>query len=379
MRGSVVKRGSKWSVVVDLGRDTTTGRRRQKWHSGYGTRKEAERARTEILGRLDQGTYIEPASITFGEFLVNWIEGMRHRVRPTTWSAYERGLRCHVVPHLGSEPLQRVTAAQLNQLYTTLLITGHARGGGLSPKSVRNVHVGIHRALHDAVRWNLVPRNVADLADPPRHASPEMSTWSAAELRTFLTRAEGHRLYGAFVLAATTGMRRAEVLGLRWRDVNLANASLGVAQTLTTVSNEPILSEPKTARSRRSIALDPTTVTALKDHRRRQAEEKLLMGPAYADADLVFAQPDGALLHPDVMSRQFKALVKSAKLRRIRLHDLRHTHATLALAAGIHPKVVSERLGHATVSITLDVYSHAIPAMQAEAANKIAALIFDAG
>lgn len=376
MRGSVVKRGTKWAVVVDLGTDPATGKRRQKWHSGFRTRKEAERARTEILSRLDHGTYVEPSPLTVKEFVTQWLESSRPRIRPTTWASYERALRCHILPDLGELPLQRLTPATLNTLYAKLLATTTSRGKLMSPKTVRNTHVVLRRALQDAVRWNLVPRNAADLADPPRTSRLEMKVWSAEQLRTFLEVTTEHPLHVAWFVAATTGMRRGEVLGLRWTDVDLEAGRLAVTRAITTVNNQIIVTEPKTARSRRSIALDAATVARLREHRKAQAKTRLLMGPAHEDQDLVMAEPDGSPIPPDRLTRQFDTELRKAGLPPIRFHDLRHTHATMALAAGVHPKVVSDRLGHANVSITLDVYSHAAPAMEAAAAETVAALVF---
>lgn len=196
-----------------------------------------------------------------------------------------------------------------------------------------------------------------------------MTTWSAEELRHFLKSIQGDRLYAAFLLAATTGMRRGEVLGLRWRDVDLAAARVSIRQTLITIGYELAWSTPKTDRGRRNVALDPTTVEALRAHRAQQLEERLLLGPSFRDDDLVFCQPDGAPIHPDSLCGLFERFAKRASLPRIRFHDLRHTHASLALTAGVHPKVVSERLGHADIALTLNTYSHAIPALQETAAT----------
>jgi integrase len=364
-------------VVVDLGPDPATRKRRQKWHSGYRTRREAERARTEILSGLDHGTYVEPSPLTVKEFLTQWLESSRPRVRPTTWASYERALRCHILPTLGELPLQRLTPATLNALYVKLLVTKSQRGEPLSPKTVRNTHIVLRRALQDSVRWNLVPRNAADLADPPRTSRVDMRVWSAEQLRTFLEVSVEHPLHVAWFLAGTTGMRRGEVLGLRWRDVDLDAGRLAVTRAITTANNQIIVTEPKTARSRRSIALDTATIARLRQHRKGQLETRLLMGAAYEHQDLVVAEPDGSPIPPDRLSRQFERELRKGGLPVIRFHDLRHTHATMALAAGVHPKVVSDRLGHANVSITLDVYSHAVPAMEAAAAEAIAALVFD--
>lgn len=211
---------------------------------------------------------------------------------------------------------------------------------------------------------------------PPEDAEKARKTWTADELRKFLEHVRDDRLYAAFLLAATTGMRRGEVLGMRWRDVDFERSRLAVAQTMTNVGTELVTSTPKTQKGTRSVALDPTTLDALKAHRRKQAAEQLAFGRDYLESELVFRDPDGAPVSPNALSNAFKHRIRLAGVPTIRLHDLRHTHATLALQAGVHAKVVSERLGHSTIAITLDTYSHAIPAMQEEAAERVAALVF---
>jgi integrase len=288
----------------------------------------------------------------------------------------------HVVPNVGSTQLQALTATSLNKLYAHLLAQGKRNGtGGLSPKTVRNVHVLIHKALEDAVRWSHLARNVAEYADPPKSRARSASglhlhTWKADELVAFLNSVSDHRLYAAFLLAATTGMRRGEVLGLRWSDIDFDHNRVSVCRSLVSVNYQISISDPKTPRSRRAIAIDETTAQVLRAHKVKQAEDRLASEGDYQDQDLVFAGDDGAPIHPDSFTNAFDALVKKSGLPRIRLHDLRHTHATLALQAGIHPKVVSERLGHASVSITLDTYSHAVPSLQEQAAETVANLLF---
>ena len=377
MRGHVRRRGSKWAVVVDVGPDQN-GRRKQRWHSGFETRRDATRALTEILGRLQDGAYVEPHKETVAQFMARWLDSIRATIRPTTWEAYRTLTEVHIISRLGAVPLQRLTAAQLNVLYGDLLESGRRNGkGGLSPRTVAYVHATIRKALGDAVRWQLVPRNVAEQATPPRQRSRELRTWSASELRAFLSHVEGDRLYAAYVLAGTTGLRRGELLGLRWRDLDLDHGRIAVIQTLVVVGYTVTVSTPKTAKGRRSVALDLATIAALRAYRARVFEERLAFGLGTpSDDEVVFTEVDGSAIHPGQFSARFDRLVKSAGLPRIRLHDLRHTHATLALAAGVHPKVVSERLGHSNISITLDTYSHAIPALEEEAAAKVARLVF---
>ena len=369
MKGHTRKRGNCWYAIVDLPRDAT-GKRRQKWLSGFRTKRDADAALTDVLTTLGKGTHVEPSKQTVAAFLDDWFAATSSSRRASTNATYEAIIRTHLVPRIGSHTLQGVSAAALNRLYCDLL------DAGSSPATVRYVHAVIRKALSDAVRWSLVSRNVADAADPPRVARRQVRTWSAREVKHFLSHVEADRLCAAYVLAATTGMRRGEILGLRWRDVDLEAGRVSVSQTLVLVEGEVLVSEPKTARGRRMIALDATTTGALLAHREQQKVERALMGDEYADSDLVFANEDGTPLNPEAFSDAFQRHLRAADMPRIRFHDLRHTHATLALSAGVHPKVVSERLGHASVAFTLDTYSHAVPAMQEEAAGIVADLVF---
>lgn len=375
MRGHIRKRGKKWAVVVDVGLDDN-GRRRQKWHSGFTTRGDAEKALTELLGKLNAGTYVEPTRHSVGKYLREWLPAIKSTVRPGTWRSYKTNLDVHVIPRIGQLPLKQLGALQLNALYAELLTSGRHDGkGGLSPRTVRYTHTILHRALRDAVRWGLLSRNPADLADPPKHRTPEMRVWSATELRTFLAHIREDRNYALWLLLATTGMRRGEALGLRWEDVDFDNARAAIRQTLNSAGSKLSFSTPKTAKSRRSVTLDPATVAALRAHRKRQFEQRMAWGGGYHELDLVFCREDGSPLRPDSITRRFGALSKAAGVPVIRVHDLRHTYATIALTAGTHPKVVAERLGHATIAITLDTYSHVIPSLEEEAATRVAHII----
>jgi integrase len=368
-QGTIFKRGNRYSVVLDLGKGPD-GKRIRKWHSGFRTKKEAQQAQIELLAALGRGAYVAPSKRTTGAFLrEDWLPGLRAQVRPGTWAEHKSKVEVHLIPAIGGVQLQRLTPGQLNALYADLLERG------VSARTVLHVHATIRRALGDAVRWGLVPRNVALLASPPRPGRPELRVWTAAELRAFLAAVDGDRLYALWLLAASTGMRRGELLGLQWSDVDLERARIAVRRSLVTVGHEIVVSDPKTAKGRRSVALDPATVAGLKVWRKYQAAERLAWGPAWIDSGLVFTREDGRPLHPREVTRAFSRHVLTAGVPIIRPHDLRHTHATLALAAGVHPKVVQERLGHANISITLDTYSHAVPALEEQAAATIAALI----
>lgn len=253
---------------------------------------------------------------------------------------------------------------------------------GLSAKTVREVHVILRKSLKDATRWGKLERNVATLADPPSQRSAAaarrrtMHTWTANELHRFLAYVVDDPLHYAWLLAANTGMRRSELCGLRWADVELDRARLAVRQRLASVDGRPELSEPKSNTSGRTIDLDHRTVTALRSRRASQLEQRLGWGPGWHDLDLVVTREDGNWIHPDWITELFRRRTRSAGVPAIRLHDLRHTHATLLLKAGANPKVVSERLGHHSVAFTLDTYAHVMPGMQADAADALANIVF---
>lgn len=284
-RGTIIKRGKSYSVVLDIGRDMETGRRRRRWHSGFRTRREAERALTELLGRLDKGTYVEPSRQTLAEFVEDWLPAIRGTIRTSTWESYAANLRAHVLPVLGSVQLQALGPAQLNRLYADLRESGRRDGrGGLSPKTVRYCHTIVRRLLRDAVKWGKLTRNVADSADPPKQTARrrEMKTWRADELRSFLESARDNRLYPAWLVLSTTGMRRGELLGLRWQDVELEAGRLSIRQSLVASGKyEPRFEEPKTDRGRRSIPLPPEATATLRSWRAQQAQERLQWGPAW--------------------------------------------------------------------------------------------------
>jgi integrase len=378
MRGSIVRRGAKWAVIVDVGRDAT-GRRKQRWHSGYETKRDASRALTDILAGLQAGAYVEPSKQTVAAFLDEWIDGVRATLRPSTWASYKLNVERHIIPGIGSVPLQQLTPTRINSLYAHLLASGRSDGkGGLSPRTVKYIAIILKRALSEAVRWQQLIRNPADAAQSPRPAhAAEMKTWNGDELHRFLRHVESDPLYPAYLFSATCGTRRGETLGLRWRDVDLAAGRVSITQTLLAIAYRLQFSTPKTAKGRRMISMDATTVAALREHRRRQLEARLAFGSGYRDdLDLVFARADGSPIHPERLTRAFEAQLRKAALPHIRLHDLRHTCASLMLAAGVPAKVASERLGHSSIGITLDTYSHVLPGLQEDAAEKLAAAVF---
>ena len=377
MRGHITKRAKdSYTVVVDLPRDPETGKRRQKSLTVRGTKRDAERVLAQTVANIDGRRYRDPSRLAVSSFVEEWIRGVGPSLRPTTLRSYQDILRLYALPWLAKTKLDSVTPGQLKALYAHLLTEGGAQSQGLSARTVRYTHRVLHRMFRDAVRWGMLPANPASVIDPPRiDGASAMGWWTAEQLRSFLNGVTDDRLYTAWVVAASTGMRRGEVLGLQWGDVDLDKRVLRITHTLAVVGGRIIPGEPKTSKGRRTVALDSATMMALRQHRQQQVQERLSMGPAYQNQELVFCWEDGRPINPNWLSRRFRKLVQESGLPAIRLHDLRHTHATLALQAGVHPKVISERLGHSGIGITLDTYTHAIPALQSEAAQLVADLV----
>ena len=362
--------------MLYLGRDESR-RKRQKWTGGFRTRREAEAALTSALGRMQAGTWVDPGRQTLAEYLDEWLASVKASLAPATWASYELMLSKWVIPRIGRRQLVTLTPAHLNKCYAELLESGGRDGTPLSPRSVRYAHTVVGRALRDAVEWGLLARNPARSAKPPKEQRREMATWSPEQVRRFLASVADDRLYPLWVLLVGAGLRRAEVAGLRWSDVDLDGGTLAVQHTRITVGYRVTESEPKTAKSRRSVALDPLTLAVLRQHREHQRQERAAAGPAWDDSGYVFVREDGTPYHPQRIAQMFQRALRRTDLPALRLHDLRHTAATLALSAGVHPKVVQERLGHSYIGVTLDTYSHVVQGMQAEAANRVAGLIFD--
>lgn len=309
--------------------------------------------------------------ITVGRFLWDtWLPAIKTTVRTSTYLSYQAHVRNHISPYIGDKRLDRIDGTVLNGLYVTLLERGRNDGTSLSAATVRRVHAVLHRAFRDAMRWGLIHRNPCSGADPPKLRASQrtrFSTWSAEELKRFLDFAHNEKLYPLWLLLATTGMRRGEALGLRWCDLDLGRGEAAIRQTVVSHQYVIAMSEPKTARGRRVVALDDHSVAALTIYKKEKSPEH--------EDELVFCYRTKTPLNPIDISKRFVRLSEAGGLRRIRLHDLRHTHATLALQAGVHPKIVSERLGHSSIAITLDIYSHAIPHLQKEAAAEVATLV----
>ncbi len=371
----------KWGWVVDI--PAPDGKRKQIRRRNYRTKEEAKAALDELRTQARTSSLVLPDRILFGEYLKAWLAGLPATgKKATTLESYQRHLRLHVLSKpLAGVRLQQLTALHLDQLYSDLRAEGRVDGeGGLSGRTVQFVHGIISKALNDALRKRLVAVNVASAASAPSRSStkpPEPKIWTLEELQRFLEApaVRSDRLYPMWRLAALTGMRRGELLGLRWQDVDFDHARVSVRQTVVPVHGRATISDTKTHRSERTVDIDQVTLAELRRHQTRQKEERILLGPGYQDAGLVFAHPDGQMLSPKRVTEWFGRRAASAGVPAIRLHDLRHGVASHMIARGVPVKTVAERLGHSQVSFTMSAYQHVLPGQQAEAAQGFADLI----
>jgi integrase len=342
MKAYVQRQHGTWRVVIEEGTDPITGKRRRSSRTGGRTKKEANAALSAVVADLERGTYVSAHRLFTGGWLEDeFLPLVKTKVGPNTLNLYQVIVRAYVIPRIGRIELQRLRPTHLDGLYAELLAGGGRGGKPLRPKTVRNVHTVMHRALAEAVR-GLISRNPADLASPGASSSREMRTWTGDQVGAFLGQVREDRLYAAWLTLATTGLRRGELLGLRWLDVDLDAGRLSIRRSLALVGGHPQILEPKTRRSRRNIPIPGETSAALKAPRTAQKRERLALGPEYQDTGLVFCREDGTALHPDRFSEWFEWHAKAAGLPRIRVHDARHTWATLDLQAGVPAKVVSK-------------------------------------
>ncbi len=367
-----------WTVVVDV--PAGEGKRRQLRRRGFRTKADALEALDQLRADLRAGTWRPPTKDTFGQYLTAWGETRAAAgLKPSTVASYRMVIEKRVCSSpIADVPLQALTGVDLDKLWSELLESGGKDGKPLSARTVRYTHSIVRKALADAVRKHLLARNPADDADPPRSraaAPPRPTIWTPEDLATFLDKTKDHHHGALFRVAGMTGLRRAELCGLRWANVDLDRQTITVVDTITTVDHERVEGTPKSERSVRVLDIDEQTVAVLRRHRKAQLEQRMKMGSGFTDRGLVFAMPDGTAWHPDVVGRAFSRAVTRSKLPRIRLHDLRHSHATHLLAADVNVKVVSERLGHSSVAFTLSVYAHVMPGQQADAAAAVAALV----
>jgi len=358
-----------WRYTLEYGRDST-GRRMQTSKAGFPTKGAAQQSLQEVVRTLlvDVGVH----SITVGEYLDTWLTG-KHALKPKTISLYRDMANNYLIPHLGDIKLLELRAPHLDRMYAA--ITMGKRGRPLSPSTIRRVHAVLRSALNTAVKRRLIPYSPAEHIELSPENPKRPKPWSVGESHLFLDHVATDRLAPLYELMLTTGLRRGEAIGLRWEDVDLEGSVLFVTQQITEVHGRAVVGTPKTKRGTRLVPLDAETVSMLRRHREAHDLERVAWGPAWNEAGLVFTREDGRLLRPEYATRHFQALAAAMGLPAIRLHDLRHTHASLALAAGVEMKVVSERLGHSQISVTADLYTHVSRGVGQAAADQIAGVL----
>ncbi|SFJ54744.1 Site-specific recombinase XerD [Amycolatopsis sacchari] len=426
--GSVTRRGNKWAYAFDGPADPLTGERNRIRKSGFESEDEAWEKMAEAQAKLREGQLTKPSKRTVTQFFEEWFPKMRTSIgSPTTANNYETLARAYVIPVIGKKRLQDIDAITVASLYEHLLNSGRRRRdtngemfriwqevtgrgdeisarelarqvgvthdaaykamrrfragrtptdatNGLSKKTVRSVHIMLRSAFADAVTWKYVPTNPVAAVKAPSPENRSHRTWTPAELRRFLTAVQSDRLYAMWLLLATTGMRRSEVAGLRLDGLDLDNGALAVKATRVVTNGKVRQGFGKSRRSRRRLSLDKATVAALLTHVEMIQAEKATWADAYQDHGLVFCWEDGRPIYPDTITEWLARIADRLGLPHLTLHELRHTYATTALRAGVHPKIVSSRLGHATVAFTLDLYTADIPELDQAAAQEISNL-----
>lgn len=366
--GSIYRRKSdgKWTGSVSL----DDGKRKVIYGK---TRTEVQEKMKAMLHEQQQGKLVANSSQTVEQFIVDWLENThRRKVRPRTYERYREAVHLHIVPALGHIQLQKLTAQHVRAFYTK------KEDEGLAASTITCYHSVLHLALDMAVKWGIIPQNVCDLVSPPRRARFEIQPLTAEQAGKLLAVVRGHKWEALYILALVTGLRRGEIVGLKWQDLDFKTGILQVRRILSRVPTKMpgrthvyVEAEPKTKQSRRSVAIAPIAMAALHDHKVRQLEAKLRADAAWQDHDYVFCTSFGTYLNPNEVVAALKKLLKQAELPNIRFHDLRHSAATLLLKLDIHPKIVQELLGHTQISMTMDIYSHVLPGMHREAIQKL--------
>jgi len=377
MKGHVRERSpGTWAIVIDL--HDEAGRRRRKWHTFKTTSKrKAEEECARLITALKQGNYVEPTKQTVAEFFEEWLAFIKPSVAPKTHERYTEICRKGLAPLLGDVTLAKLKTDRIDGAFTKAL-TEPRRGGGeaLAPRTVHHYRRVLIKALGQAVTWERLVKNPATATTPPKVEGKKMLAYDASQTAALLGTLRPTRMFVPTLLAVMCGLRRGEILALRWRHVELGDnrRQLSIVESAEQTKDGVRYKEPKSGRAR-TVSLSSTVLAELRAHRARQAEEQLRLGIRPDDDSFVVAKVDGSPLQPRSLTHEWIRLIGKTPLPRIRFHDLRHSHASQMLAAGVHPKIASERLGHSTIGITLDLYSHVMPGIQADAAEQVDAVI----
>lgn len=362
--GSIRPRGeNRWEIRFD-GPPGLNGKSKKVYETVKGSRRQADKILRERLAAVDQGTFITKTTETVAEFLDRWFELYAEpNCRPKTLQGYAFLISRYVKPTLGNIQLQTLQPQHIQGMFTAM------REDGLSARTIKHTYTVFRQSLTHAVRWGDLVRNPTDATTPPRPVRKEMKVWDVDSINKFIELSKDNPYHHFYRLAILTGMRRGELAALKWDRVDVDNAQVSVSAHLQRITGSGLVEGmPKSAQSRRTIALSPLAVELLREIWVAQAEQRLLAGPVWQDTGYVFTQDTGKSIDPARPTREFARIIRDNDLPHMTLHGLRHAHATLMLSAGVHPKVVQERLGHAGVGITLDLYSHVVQGMQESAA-----------
>lgn len=390
MKGHIRERSpGHWAIVLDIGeRDPKTGKKKRKWHSFVGTKREAQKECSRLITALSESTYVEPTKQTVAEFLDEWLAFIKPSVSPKTHERYTEICRKGLAPLIGNVILAKLKTDKIDAAFTTALTTPRPDTRKrkdstprpplppLSPRTVHHYRRVLIKALGQAVTWDRLAKNPAAATTPPKVERNKMLAYDVPQTAALIEAMRPTRMFMPMFLAVTCGLRRGEILALRWRHVELGDnlRRISIEESAEQTKEGVRYKETKSGRAR-TVALSKTVVAELKAHRARQAEEQLRLGIRPDQDSFVIAQADGQPLQPRSLTHEWVRVLGKTSLPRIRFHDLRHTHASQMLSAGVHPKIASERLGHSSIGITLDLYSHVMPGMQADAAEQVDAAL----
>jgi integrase len=372
MRGHITRRGNNtFSLVLALGRDPDTGKYQQKWITFKGNKQQAQVELTRLVAEFDRGVEPAPGKLTVDEWLRRWLRDVvAVRNRPRTVESYASLVRNHLSPALGRRKLHQLRPSDVDHMVASM------RAKGLTANTALHAFTVLRKALRDAEQRGLVTRNVCRIADSPKVDKYKVDPPEMEAVNRILNEADRTEFGPILRFMAVTGIRRSEAIGLRWTNLDLDQSLVSIVATAQRLRGKGVVFQPtKTASSRRGIALDPATVKVLRRHRASQAERVLAFGGGYIDPDLVFADAIGAIIDPDRLSKAFRAIAIRAGYIDVNLHQLRHAHAAGLIRAGVHPRVVQDRLGHANAAFTMNVYGHASAGLQEQAARDFAALL----
>ena len=379
MRGNITlvsKEKKSWKIRVELPKDTITGKRKQKCYTFYGDRKGADKFLTEKLRELDTGILIDTKKMKFGEYLDYWKEKTFNNLEITTKEGYIQKIDKHIKPYLANILLENLKPLHLQNFYDEKLKNGKLDGkGGLSARTVLALHRIIHSALQQAVKWQLVIRNVAEAVEPPKAKKYKASFLTDKQTEELIAKAKNTDIYIPIMIAIYTGARRGEILGLNWNNVDLEKGIIKIVDNLCATKNGLIIKQPKTNSGIRTIAISKSLVKILKNHKINQMKNKIRLGESYKENNMVCCYEDGHLFNPKRFSAKFNELLQANNLPMVRFHDLRHSHASLLVKMGVQPKEISSRLGHSNIGITMDLYSHLYEEADKEVANMFEKLI----